>query len=61
MRFIAYWRRGAGHVNIPIDSYDVADSIIFIYSAGRQVGLFDMGFLDAWYVSEQDGPGGARL
>jgi hypothetical protein len=56
MKFIAYWDRGKQHANITIDGYTVDEGIVKLERKedGRPmvVGFFDLGFLDAWYVTE---------
>lgn len=55
MRFIAYWDRGKQHANIKIDGYSVDNGIVQLLSDTPPVvkGFFDLGFLDAWYVTEE--------
>ena len=57
MRFIAYWDRGKQHANIPIDDYSVDNGIVMLtrvkQGAPVVMGFFDLGFLDAWYVTEE--------
>ena len=51
MRFIAYWDREKQHCNIPIESYEVSDSVVELYRKDNLIGMFDMGVLDIWYIS----------
>ena len=57
MRFIAFWDKGKQHVNLKIDGYTVEECIVKLMRVkdGKNVvmGFFDMGFLDAWYVTEE--------
>lgn len=58
MRFIAYWDRGKQHANIPIDGYSVENECIVKLTQQKEgspviMGFFDLGFLDAWYVTEE--------
>lgn len=59
MRFIAYWDRGKQHANIPIDDFIVEEGIVKLMKERKGMpvvmGFFDMGFLDAWYVTEEKG------
>jgi hypothetical protein len=57
VRFIAYWDRGKQHANFPVDDFIVEDGIVKLLKQKKDipvvVGFFDMGFLDAWYVTEE--------
>ena len=57
MRFIAYWDRGKQHANIPVDGFVVDEGIVKLTKNkdGEPLimGFFDLGFLDAWYVTEE--------
>jgi len=52
-RFIAFWLKGTNYCNVPFQSMNLVENVIFLYRDGIVVGQFDMGFVDLWYVTEE--------
>lgn len=55
MKFIALYRGPEGEirfVNIDADAADEDGNFVKVYRCGAPVGSFDLGFIEAWYLSE---------
>lgn len=55
MKFIALYRGPEGeicYVNISADSADEDGNFVKVFHDGAPVGSFDLGFIEAWYLSE---------
>lgn len=45
--------RNEHYVNIGITNTEIKDDVLYAYLSGETVGLFDLGYINAYWISEK--------